>query len=171
MYDFLAVTERMDESLVVMKLLWDLHDEDVLVLPAKIAGGYEPQGGNANCSLTVKSFRSPAVEQYIAEEFDKDNMDYVYYAAANYSLDKTINMLGREKVAAEVERHRALQRLVNAQCASEAFFPCSAEGKLQNKESQQSCYYQDAGCGHACVNRVVAAHRRETGATPGNDTG
>jgi hypothetical protein len=160
-YDFLAVTDRMEESLVVMKLLWGLYDEDVLVLPAKIGGGYEDRGGKTtNCSLTIKPFRTPAVDKYIQEEFQKDNMGYVFYAAASYSLDKTIDMLGREKVEAEVERHRALQKLVNSQCASEAFFPCSANGTLQRKETRQSCYYQDSGCGHACVNRVVAAHRR-----------
>jgi hypothetical protein len=162
MYDFLAVTDRMDESLVVMKLLWGLYDEDVLVLPSHIAGGYEARRGQANCSLTAKAFRTPAVDKYIQEEFQKENMDYVYYAAANYSLDKTIDVLGREKVEAEVERHRALQKLVNSQCASEAFFPCSTDGRVQRTETRQSCYYQDSGCGYACVNRVVAAHRRGT---------
>jgi hypothetical protein len=40
-FDFIALVERMDESLVVMKLLFGLEDKDMIVLSAKSSGGYD----------------------------------------------------------------------------------------------------------------------------------
>jgi len=41
-YNFIALTERMDECLVVVKLLFGLEDEDIVNMSAnKSAGGFD----------------------------------------------------------------------------------------------------------------------------------
>jgi hypothetical protein len=39
-YDFIGMVERMDESLVIMKMLLQLDMNDILYLSAKHGGGY-----------------------------------------------------------------------------------------------------------------------------------
>lgn len=160
-YDFVAVQERMDESLVVMKLLFHLGDWDVIVLSAKRSGSYAPNpvgkctivppATNTNVNVTTNN-------TYLTTDFERDNYDYLLYAAANKSLDLTMNALGRERVEQEVDKHQRLQRLAEATCQNEALFPCSAEGKRQN--SKESCYHQDWGCGYRCLDRLQSQYEQ-----------
>ena len=59
-YDFIGVTERMDESAVALSMLLDIPLSDVLYLDGKVTGGY----GAEQCIYFVPSFQSPAVETY-----------------------------------------------------------------------------------------------------------
>jgi hypothetical protein len=151
--DFIAVAERMDESLVVFQLLNGFKPKDMIVLSSKKAGGYD--GGMTGCHKIVPSYASPEIKEYLSTTFEKDNDDFVLYAAANASLDKTIDALGRDLVEKEVRKHRYLQQVANKYCQDEANFPCSDEGVHQLKLSRESCYERDWGCGHKCVYRVL----------------
>jgi hypothetical protein len=151
--DFIAIAERLDESMIVLRLLFGLRAEDVIVLPAKQSG--RSYDFNPECRMIVPSKVSPAVDEYLSTSFVTDNLDFVLYAAANASLDKTIDSLGRERVMREVERHRYLQKLAEKECLEEAKFPCSRDGKPQFEEARLSCFEGDMGCGHECVARVL----------------
>jgi hypothetical protein len=153
-FDFIALVERMDESLVVMKLLFDLDDKDMIVLSAKTSGGYDG-GGYHKCWLIQTSFTTPEVDEYLATDFKVDNADYLMYAAANRSLDLTIDALGRKRVEEGVRKHRVLQKLAEEQCLAQAVFPCSANGTKNGRLSKLDCYGQDSGCGYPCVDRVI----------------
>ena len=155
-FHFIALVERMEESLVVMKLLWGLKDADIIVLSSKSAGGYD-DGKFRGCIKIAKSFTPPKVEQFFEQNHTQSNHDYLLYAAVNRSLDKTIDRLGRDLVQREVEKHRKLQQFAQDSCFDEAMFPCGADGILRRKQSDQSCYWNDAGCGHQCVDRVLDA--------------
>jgi len=151
--DFIAIAERMDESLVVFRLLNDFKPKDMIVLSSKKHGGYD--GGMTGCHKIVPSFTPPKIQKYLSTSFEEENSDYVLYAAANASLDKTIDMLGRDLVEREVKRHQYLQAVANKYCQEKADFPCSNEGVHQLKLSKESCYERDWGCGHKCVYKTL----------------
>jgi hypothetical protein len=154
-FDFIALVERMDESLVVMKLLFDLDDKDMIVLSAKSSGGYDDGMFQEKCFLIQKSVTTPEVDEFLATDFKVDNADYLLYAAANRSLDLTIDALGRKRVEEHVRQHRMLQKLAEEQCLAHAVFPCSANGTRQLEMSALDCYDGDSGCGFRCVDRVI----------------
>jgi hypothetical protein len=156
-YDFIGLTERKDESLAVMKLLWNLEDKDMIVLSAKQSGGYDDGQYQKTCFQIQKpNTVSAHVNNILKTEFVMGNHDYLLYAIVNRSLDKTVERLGRDRVQKEIERLNALQQYAEAHCQNQAIFPCSANGTYQPKASKNNCYHTDSGCGYPCVDRVLA---------------
>mmetsp|Transcript_738 Transcript_738/g.1364 ORF Transcript_738/g.1364 Transcript_738/m.1364 type:complete len:170 (+) Transcript_738:840-1349(+) len=153
---FLIVVERIDESLVVLQMLLGLDAGDMLTLDSKVQGGYA-HTKTSGCFLNVKSDLSPIVKKHLSSDvwFAKNYGDYVLHAAANASLDKTIDALGRARVKEAVAEFRRLSKLANKECSSRAYFPCSKDGKEQLKKSRKSCYQKDFGCGHACIDKML----------------
>ena len=144
-YHFIAISERMDESLVAMKMLFGLHHQDLIVLPSKV--GYDSH----TCRHVEKIQVSRELEYFVQANFTVDNIDYLLYEAANLSLDKTIERLGRDRFEVELKEHRRLQGLAEAECIMQEL-PCSKNGTLKNE-----CYADDSGCGYPCVDRVLRA--------------
>jgi hypothetical protein len=163
-YNFIGLVERFDESFAVMKLLWKVDLEDLIVLPAKQSGGYDDGRYEGRCIKIVKpsdfsqtskeSKVLGAIQDYLQSEFVYKNLDYLLYNAVNASLDKTISMLGTEKVDQTVRMLRLLREQVEAQCRDKAIFPCSANGTQQLEHSSKNCYWYDSGCGYPCVDKV-----------------
>ena len=56
--------------------------------------------------------KSGSVKDYIQTDFKRANGDFLLHAIANRSLDLTIDVLGRERVKREVEKHRRLRSLL-----------------------------------------------------------
>jgi hypothetical protein len=159
-YDFIGVTERMDESLAVMVLLWNLEPSDVVVLSAKKAGGYDDAGSTGQCSKIVRPQPpSPVLRHYWSNEHPLDNADFLLWDAVNLSLDRTILRLGVERVQKVIRDIQSLGRLAENHCQAKAHFPCSDTGQPQLKLAEQSCYVQDAGCGHKCVDNVMEDYK------------
>jgi hypothetical protein len=159
LYDFIAVQERMDESLVVLKLLWGLEDGDIVVSSAN--GGpwkknWNPRG---SCFYNPNVDRTPEVEEYLSTRFRQGNADYLLHAIANQSLDLTIDVLGRERVKREVQKHVKLRALATERCIEETTFPCSETGEWQ-ADFEENCYEFDEGCGHKCMDRVLDEYER-----------
>jgi len=88
------------------------------------------------------------------------------YAAANASLDRTIEALGRERVEREVKRHEYLQHVAEKECLQKAIFPCSKDGVYQASLSSKSCYVykRDWGCGHSCIYEALQSLEKEESA-------
>jgi Sulfotransferase family len=80
-YDFIGVTERMDESAVALSMLLDIPLADVLYLDGKVTGGY----GLGQCIYFVPSFINPAVEAYMqTRKFQECTMwDRILHQVAN----------------------------------------------------------------------------------------
>jgi hypothetical protein len=132
-YDFIGVTERFDESLAVMVILWKLEPTDVIVMSAKQSGGYDDAGETGQCTRIVKpSPPSPAVKRYWSTEHAVDNVDFLLWEVANRSLEKTIDRLGRKKVAAMVEDIRNLRTLAEYWC-SRATLEASSSSNSQKR--------------------------------------
>lgn len=125
-YDFLGSTDRMEESLAVMVLLWGLDPSDVIVLSSKRSGGYD-----ARCFEITKAVRTPDLDNYFETQHLIENVDYVLFDIVNQSLDLTIRSLGSGRVHLTVERIRYLLQVAEDHCLSKAIFPCSPDGKLQ----------------------------------------
>jgi hypothetical protein len=160
-YDFIVVIERMEESLVAMKLLFDLEHRDLIVLSAKQSGGYSDWQGK--CPIIPKHLPNPEVDHYMSTQFTYGNYDYLMYAAVNRSLDLTIEKLGRPRFEQELATHRHLQKLAEEQCQPVAAFPCSSEGVSQLEAAEESCFQGDQGCGHQCVQDVLKQYEMKQG--------
>ena len=151
-YDFIAVTERMQESMVVLMLLLDLPLSDILYLSSKGSGGYDG-GGNGKCVFIQPSWIPPEVQQYLdgPEWQGKSRMDRNLWEEANRRLDDTIQMLGPELVASKVVEYREALAAAKTQCLPLEPFPCSSNGVYQ---SENDCYAEDVGCGKTCLDAM-----------------
>ena len=161
-YDFIAVTERMDESLVALQLLLGLRMGDILSTSSKVAGTFSMAHKNmavheAPCIEIQKSFISERVKEYVESDqwYAKNYGDYLLYAAANRSLDLTIEGLGRDRFEGALRKYRQAKVLVDERCESKALPPCSANGTNQYALSEQDCYSFDEGCGYPCVDALL----------------
>jgi Galactose-3-O-sulfotransferase len=163
-YDFIAVAERWEESLAVMTILWELKIQDVIVLSSKTKGGYDDGKFQKRCHKIPEPQLSPAVQDYLQSKHFEQNLDVALYAAANASLDRTIHALGRTKVEFRVKILHWLQQKAEKSCMDVAVYPCTSEGVLQRAAAAQSCYIDDSGCGHDCVD--VALRDAEDGGLP-----
>ena len=177
-YDFIGVTERLSESLAVMTLLWNLHPTDVIVLSAKKSPSkkkdgskadsdgvvYDDGGGHQKCSKIKSPAIHPTLRKYLNSEelYINYQTDYLLYYAVNESLDRTIQLLGPTIVQERRILINKLQRLAEIHCEQDerTVFPCSSEGRYQGELSSKSCYVQDAGCGHECVNDIMDLYNR-----------
>lgn len=161
-YDFMAITERFDESMVVLHMLLKAHNVtlgDMLYVKAKSNGGYDDGGHNGRCTFIQKPNITPDMKQYMTTESWKKvvEWDYALYAAANRSLDMTIDLLGREAIERKVELYRWAQSLVKERCAAKALLPCTTDG-IKRLPSETNCLFADSGCAYKCLDAIVAEH-------------
>mmetsp|Transcript_43659 Transcript_43659/g.105299 ORF Transcript_43659/g.105299 Transcript_43659/m.105299 type:complete len:421 (+) Transcript_43659:195-1457(+) len=166
-YDFVGVVERWAESLAVMILLWNLQYSDVIVLPSKVAGGFDDGRFETagNCKRIAQAGSSSVTKSAEDEEYLEsfwnttfraaNEYDYRLYQMANEKLTKTIHALGHKRVQEVVKKVKELEALSKEECASSAIFPCSSNGMWQYAESMKNCYWLDSGCGYPCIDRLV----------------
>ena len=158
-YDFIVVTERLDESLVTLHFLLDIKLGDVLVLDSK-TNYWHPFGGpnQGKCLKIPTKQVLPQVQDYLDSSawYALNYGDYLLYEAASASLDKTIESIGRKRFQQKLNEFQQLKQHVNQICASEVIFPCAANGTVQPEgKVAANCYRKDWGCGYPCINRVV----------------
>jgi hypothetical protein len=164
-YDFLLLPERMDESLTAMALVMGLDVGDVLVTSSKVAGSryhLVHRGRNRfECLPTARSFVSPGVREFLrSDEWRAMNYgDYLLHGAANRSLDRTIERLGRGRFGRALAEYRRLRDLEGRVCAPRVQFPCSDEGRPQMELAGRNCYlnFYDFGCGYPCIDSLLAS--------------
>jgi hypothetical protein len=167
-YNFIGLVERFDESLAVMKLLWKLDVGDLMVISAKESGNYDDGRYQNKCIRIVRSSDYDGdskaqrvlqrIQEFLGTEFLHDNLDYALYQAVNKSLDKTIAVLGTDRVEQTVRDLQRLRELVEAKCQDATVFPCSKNGTRQMEESARNCYWFDSGCGYPCVDQLLESH-------------
>ena len=154
----------MEESLVVLAMLAQIPLADVVVFSSKLAGGYDGGGSEVGCTKIAKKWTTPKIDEYILGDYQKANKDdYDLYYAAQRSLDKTIDALGRQLVEENIEQLKSLQQQNKEQCASEVTMPCPEPEDKEKKHEHKllaikSCYFGDTGCGHACTDLALADH-------------
>jgi len=159
-YDFIGITERMDESLIVLKMLLGLDFGDILYMSAKNAGSFTAAGGGpkvkARCIYIVPSFTTPGMKQFFASDYWKRYIaaDEALYKAANASLDKTIDSFGRSKVEEELAVFQRVKEQAQAKCMTRTIYRCDATGKFVGPQNS-TCLLWDVGCGHDCLSEFA----------------
>ena len=159
-YDFIGITERMEESMVVLQLLLNVTTADILYLNAKNQGRFDDGGFNYTCVLVQPSYVSPGLQNVFRYSEEWHNMTYedtLLYQAANRSLDLTIDhTIGRERFDVALRKFRHAQRIIYDQCSSTAIYPCSPGGVFQPELAYEDCLWHDSGCGTRCIDQLVA---------------
>jgi hypothetical protein len=152
-YNFIGITERLDESLVALQMILGLETNDLLYLKAKGNGGYDDAATqNRTCTYIVPSFLSPGMKDFFASQEWNNRIagDTLLYNAADASLDLTINQLGREEFNTKLQSFRETLALAEKTCTN-VRFPCSESGQINNRTD---CLWLDSGCGVHCLDKI-----------------
>jgi hypothetical protein len=161
-YNFIAVSERLEESAVVLMLLLDVPMADVLFLSAKGRGrNYDGGGLNGKCTYIWKSFVSHEMQRFFQSDQWKDQIRYdlALYQAANRSLDLTIdNVIGRSLFEMHLSKYRKAQQRAREICLHSAVFPCSESG-VYTTPNATDCLWKDSGCGTDCLDQIATEMR------------
>eukprot|EP00931_Biecheleriopsis_adriatica_P022945 TRINITY_DN14612_c0_g1_i1.p1 TRINITY_DN14612_c0_g1~~TRINITY_DN14612_c0_g1_i1.p1 ORF type:complete len:272 (+),score=4.13 TRINITY_DN14612_c0_g1_i1:494-1309(+) len=150
-YDFIGVTERMQESMVVLKHILGLPSLcDVLYLSAKNSSG-PPHKDNKGFEFIphVPFHQQPTeVQQFVASPKNRRKMlpDSRLYAAANAALDRWIHELGTDVVSQQVIQFNELLSKARIQCA----------GATSLTSDTATCYWNDNGCAYPCLDDICA---------------
>lgn len=155
-YDFIGITERMDESLVVMSMMLNVPLEDVLYLNAKGNGGFDDGRYNDSCVYIVPPYTSPGMKEYFASEKWQESTlgDAQLYKAAWNSLDMTIDSLGRDEFQEKLVIFKEMRQTAEEFCADKVKYPCNADGSRM--AVAPGCLWNDSGCGNQCLDEVAA---------------
>mmetsp|Transcript_21188 Transcript_21188/g.38915 ORF Transcript_21188/g.38915 Transcript_21188/m.38915 type:complete len:399 (+) Transcript_21188:14-1210(+) len=153
-YDFIGITERMDESLVVLSMLLNLELTDILYLKSKENGSFD-DGGLKECTYIVPTYVSPGMKTYFSQNntwTKRTRGDALLHRAARRSLDMTIDQLGRKNFTTKFTEFKRLRKEVEEQCQGMVVFPCDAGG---NRHKLNGCLWVDSGCGNSCIDHMV----------------
>ena len=156
-YDFVALAERMPESLVVLSMLLEVPLADMIVMTVKTTGSYYPKSRSPlECVKIHPKWTTQAIDAYLEYNFTKNHYwDYVMHEAASRNLDKTIEALGKAKVQKKLVDFYEMTERNEKLCADEAVFPCPYSGPDHEERTTESCYEFDVGCGHECTRRIL----------------
>ena len=154
-YDFIAVTERMDESLVVMQMLLNLSTRDILYTRARSSGTFSNGAKKKPCSYIFPSFVSPGMAEYFESEEWKRTIrgDQLLSDSVNESLDRTIDALGRDLFTKKLNEFQVILKKAQAHCEGRVRHLCSEGGERQ--DNQTTCYIWGEGCDYECINDLV----------------
>jgi len=155
-YDFISITERADESLVVLTMLLNIPLGDVLHLDSKRSGGYDDGGFQQKCFFIQPANLSPEIEEFLSSKLWRKYIkpEELLYRAANHSLDLTIDRLGQAKVADRLTQFRHAQQVAQKRCGPITKFPCSSEGERRST-TNTDCFMHDFGCGLDCLDQIA----------------
>jgi hypothetical protein len=151
-YQFVGLTERMDESLAVL---------DLIVMPSKVSGQALTADNNGISRPILKVDLTSAAKKYMDQDFERGNYDYPLYDLIDRILDQTVDMLSHKRVEEEVENIRPLSNIADEQCRSEVIYPCTEAGVRARRQS--GCYHNDLGCGHECIYKELPQYINNEG--------
>jgi Galactose-3-O-sulfotransferase len=157
-YNFIGITERMDESFVALMMLLRLKIADILYISAKTKGGYDDAGNKQPqaCTYIWPSFVSPGMKEFFDSKEWREIVrhDRLLYEAVNRSLDLTIDQLGREKFGEQLRIFQEAQKISKERCLPNTTFPCDASG-IFHRENTTDCLWKDSGCGTTCLDQIA----------------
>lgn len=157
-FDFIAITERFDESMIILKMLLNLTIGDMLyVNSAKSNGGYD-DGAYGKCTHIQPTNLTKEMQEFIqnSQEWNNDTIkwDLELYKAANKSLDLTIDSIGRELVQHELNIFKKAQVKVKEKCMPLVKAPCTETGE-KREPRDTNCLFHDGGCAYECLDEIA----------------
>lgn len=172
-FDFVAVQERMEESLVAMAMLMDMSMRDIMHLapamvgfpgtPKKLGHFVQNMKNPTKCTYIIPAFVSPGLEAYFETPKYQNSVkgERILYNVANKALNMTIDTLNKNgEFSANLNIFRYLQAWALYTCQDEPSiadatqFPCMRNGKY-NTELEAECVQDDVGCGFSCLDKVA----------------
>jgi Galactose-3-O-sulfotransferase len=155
-YDFVAITERLDESLVVLKHLLNLDMEDILYMSAKKHGSFTAGSPGNRCIYIIPPFRTEGMNEFFQSNYWRNyiRLDQRLYDAAVKSLDKTIDSLGRDIIQQELESFLQARKAAQELCDHRTIYRCNSKGTFVGAINS-TCYLWDIGCGYTCLNDLT----------------
>lgn len=155
-YDFLGVSERLDESLVALQMILNLTTSDLLYLSAKVNGGWDDGIYGNQCYFIAPTFVSKSMETFFETSPEWYNFsvgDDLLYRAVNASLDRTIASFEMDgSFTKQLQRLRWALRKGDEFCRSNVTFPCSESGQIN---TVNDCLMWDSACGMDCLDRFA----------------
>lgn len=158
-YDLFLLVERMDESLTLLSILTNLPLTRVLAVSAKVSGNYvlSRYGKHkGQCRHQSKYFASPAVRQHVESRpwLAMNYADEILHRAANFSLDLTIEHIGRDRFRRSLREFQNLAENARRYCKERIGTGCTDDGKPV--QPIEPCYERDFGCGYQCIDEMLA---------------
>jgi hypothetical protein len=157
-YNFIGITERMDESFVALMMILRLKIADILYISAKTKGGYDDAGDKKPqaCTYIWPNFVSPGMNEFFASPQWRETVRYdrLLYEAVNRSLDLTIDQLGRDNFQEQLRIFQEAQQIAKDRCLPKTTFPCDASGVF-HRENTTDCIWKDSGCGTTCLDEIA----------------
>jgi len=158
-YDFIAVMERIDESLVVFKYLLDLDLYDILYIKARSSGTFTngPEAKGRACVYLTPSFLTPGMLDFFeSEEWKSSNaVDIALYQATYQSLENTIATI--PDFEETLEAFRELQKKANQFCQDKIRGFCTDGGDYVPKD-ERTCVVWGEGCDFDCLTEFRKKH-------------
>ena len=170
-YELVGITDRFDESMVLLAAKLQLSICDILYLRAKNSNharyahssSFSSSASTSSTSSTssngsTDASDAPLVGVHIplssepsevrafveSEEFQRGLvLDLLLYRRAGAMLDAAIEALGPQSFHAALASYSAALTLAQAQC--------------ETSEAKKHCYNLDAGCGYKCLDQMCAA--------------
>ncbi|KAL7577566.1 hypothetical protein ACA910_015094 [Epithemia clementina (nom. ined.)] len=155
-YDFIAITERMDESLVAMQMLLNLTTKDILYTRARGSGTFSNGPPKKPCVYIQPSFLTPGMKEYFESPEWQHTIrgDLLLYKAASASLDRTIQALGQELFQQNLHAFQAGMKLAEVHCKGRVRTSCT-DGGDPIPPANRTCYIWGEACDHECLDDLV----------------
>ena len=177
-YDLIAVTERLHESLVVMKHLLGLSYKDLLYYKAKsVPVGFvynSPQykGHSSKGKARVQKLAVADEPAGFKDAVMKHNvLDMQLYQAAVFALDNHIAQIGNDTFQSDLQTYNKLQAGANRACGTieAANMTVTSFDGRRSYNPRKDCYWEDNGCAIECLDIFYdTIHRNSTGYSNGN---
>ncbi len=194
-YDFIAILERFDESLVALKMILSLDFEDILYVRDRSEGSFSNGDQNRPCvyllprlvplspriiwklmphrlfiiSFCRISFLTPGMKEFFTSETWNEHIkgDILLYQAVHNSLDLTIDRLGRDEFQRQLAVFLKVNQRAQKKCAPRAIGMCS-DGGDPIPIANRTCYIWSEGCSHACLDEIHTQDEFEVWSMYGN---
>ena len=135
-FNFIGISgSRLDESLVVLSILLKISFKDMLYLHnRRESGGYSHGRVENRCFKILKRNTTEAMQEYLRSKKWKAKIfgDELLYRAANDSLDKTIEVIGRGLVEMRLREYKDFKNRMDIACGDADCGLCSNIGGLRD---------------------------------------
>jgi len=146
MYDLIGLTERFNETMVLMKHLLGLQWRDVLYIPAKISG-------SSDRIQSYTSYKDETLElhEYVERKWKKINKDFYLHEKVELEFERKIAMI--PSFEEDLIKYEMLLNTIQTLCS---WMGNLVETKECDKavEVFEKGYIKDAQIGFGCLNQV-----------------
>jgi hypothetical protein len=154
-YNFIGLTERFDESMIVLAYKLNLTMNDILYIKSKDSNSsaidqfsghaYQPHSTLLNEEVEVKEFIN-------SDEFRRNNFrDFELIKHVNKVLNKQIRKIGKQKFSRLLLEYQRLLGRANDLCSSPILAQYHNAVDITNVTD---CYWRDNGCFYKCLDEI-----------------